>query len=575
MRFEILRDGADGGDHVVLGPDAEAEVVRALVDRGAQRVMGVATARHPEGAERLAALLGERFVGTFLTEVPQVPGAVADAAVAQAQGLDADWVLAHGGGTAVGVAKAVALVADVAVAAVPTTYSGSERTNIWGLTRDGVKTTGRNDRVRPRVVGYAPGLARGLPLALSLQSLLNALAHSIDALYDRSATAGARGAAEQSLSVIWKAVEALSADPTDLDARTLATRGAWRASEALNGAKMALHHNLAHVLGGSHGMPHAPTHAALLPHTLQFNGVAAPRVLALLIDAFGDDDPATALYDRMRAAGLPVSLRELELPLEALAAVGAQVLAKRFANPRVLTDEALRPFLVDLWQGRLPGVHSRRWLALDSGGAHGGQRSTELGPAVSDARKVVLAVHGRGANADRFAADLQRRMGPELAAGTSIVGLQADRCTWYPRGFRAPVGDNQPHLDHALAALDAAWSRLREYVDADDIVVVGFSQGACLVLTWLQVTDARPRHVVSCTGAHTPLPGAWAAVDGGWVHLGASAADPWVPRAAVEQTAAALRAAGATVDLCLVSGDHHAIHPPDDVALRCALEAPP
>ncbi|MGK0349060.1 MAG: hypothetical protein ACI855_005152, partial [Myxococcota bacterium] len=73
MRVEVLQDGADAGDHVVLGPDAEVAVVHALVARGAQRVLIVAMSRHPQGAERLAALLGERSAGTFLTEVPQVP----------------------------------------------------------------------------------------------------------------------------------------------------------------------------------------------------------------------------------------------------------------------------------------------------------------------------------------------------------------------------------------------------------------------------------------------------------------------------------------------------------------------
>jgi maleylacetate reductase len=556
-----------------MGPDAEAAVVQALVDRGAERVLLVATARHPEGAERLAALLGDRHAGTFRTEVPQVPGAVADAAVAKARDLDADWVLAHGGGTAVGVAKAVAIEVDVQVAAVPTTYAGSERTNIWGLTRDGVKTTGRLDRVRPRVVGYDPELTRGLPRTLSLQSLLNALAHSIDALYDADATATARASAEESLPVLWEALQALADDPQDLDARALATRGAFLASEALGGASMALHHKLAHVLGGSHGMPHAPTHAALLPHTLQFNLAASPDLPRLLSDAWGTDDPAAALYDRMRDASLAVSLRELELPLDALDDVREAVLAKRYANPRPISDEVLRPFLLDLWQGRRPSVHARRWPALGSGGPHGEQLPTELGPALSDARKVVLAVHGRGANADRFAADLQRRMGPELAATTTIVALQADQCTWYPRGFRAPLEDNQPPMDHALAALDAGWRALRGRFEPEDIVVVGFSQGACLLLTWLQVTDARPRRVLAFTGSHTPLPGDWSAAKGAHVHMGTAAEDPWIAAEVFDDAVAAVGKHAASVSVHRVPGTEHTIHPPDDAALRRALEA--
>jgi maleylacetate reductase len=573
MRVEVLQDGADAGDHVVLGPDAEVAVVHALVARGAQRVLIVAMSRHPQGAERLAALLGERSAGTFLTEVPQVPGEVADAAVAMARDLGVDWVIAHGGGTAIGVAKAVALVSDVQVAAVPTTYAGSERTDIWGLTRDGVKTTGRNARVRPRIVGYDPALTQKLPLKLSLQSLLNALAHSIDALFDADAAEAGHIAASASLSVLWRAIAALQQDPEDLDARSLATRGAWLASEALNGAKMALHHKLAHVLGGSHDMPHAPTHAALLPHTLQFNLSSAPEVHRQLTNAFAAADPAAALYDRMRTAGLAVSLRELKLPLDALGDVREQVLAKRYANPRPISDQVLHLFLLDLWQGRRPSVHARRWQALSSGGAHGEQRPAVLGPAVGDARKVVLAVHGRGANADRFAADLQRRMGTELAATTTIVALQADQCTWYPHGFRTPVQDNQPQMDHALAAIDAAWQAVRLYAEASDIVVVGFSQGACLLLTWLQRTAARPRYVLAFSGAHTPLPGNWAAARGAHVHLGTAVEDPWIPPESFDESVAAVGEHAASVAVHRVPGAQHTIHPHDDAALRCALEA--
>jgi len=575
MSVEILAQDADGPT-VLLGRGAERAVADAVVARGARRVMLVASSRRPEGAQRLAEALGARHAAIFHTEVPQVPGSVADAAVAQARRVDADWLIAHGGGTPVGVAKAVALATDVRLAAVPTTYAGSERTNIWGVTRDGVKTTGRDDRVRPVVVGYDPQLTLGLPRELSVASLLNAMAHSVDALCDADATPAAHQAARDSLPRLWAAIGGLAADPTDVGARADAARGAWLASEALNGARMALHHKLAHVLGGSHGLPHARTHAALLPHTMQFNLPAAEAVAAQLSDAVGDDDPAAAVYDQLRAVGLPVSLRELDLPLDVLESVIDEVLAKQYANPRPVTAAGLRPFLLDLWQGRRPSRHARRQSALRSGGGHGEQLPAEVGPGLSHSERVVLAVHGRGANADRFAADLQRRMGEGLARSTTIVAVQAHRCTWYPRGFRAPLEGNQPHLDQALAALDAAWARLRAERPAADIVVVGFSQGACLVLTWLQTTDARPERILAFTGAHTPLPaspGDWAAAQGARVHVGSAAADPWVGREQVEETVQLLRTHGATVELHLVETDEHTIHPPDEAALRRALES--
>lgn len=563
MNVEVLNEGPD---RVVLGPDAEAAVVQELLDRGAERVMLVCSQGHPEGAARLAGLLGDRWVGTFETTRPQVPGDVADAATEQAERAGADWVLAHGGGTPIGVAKAVALARDIRVAAVPTTFAGSERTDIWGLTRDGEKTTGRDARVRPRVVGYDPSLLTSLPAKSKLQSLLNALAHAVDALYDDEATS--HEAARAAVSTIWQAIGALASD--DPEALTLATRGAWHAAEALNGAAMALHHKLAHVLGGSHDLPHAPTHAALLPHTLQFNLAAADEVRQTIAGAWGTDDPAAALYDRMRDAGIPVSLRELELPLEALDAVAEGVLQRRYTNPRSYDRATLDAFLLDLWQGRRPSFLARRGDALGSGGAHGAQLPSHYGPEPAEAECVLVAVHGRGANADRFAADLRARMGPELAGSTHVLALQADRCTWYPRGYLAPVDQNRPQIDHALAALDAAFAKAA--ASGRRVVVAGFSQGACLVLTWLQSTSHRPTDVLAFTGAHTPLEGDWAAAAGAVVHLCRSERDPWIERAPFDATCEALATHGATVERHQVPGDAHTLHEPDVQALRRALE---
>ena len=143
-------------DTVLFGTGAEGQVAEALVALGAERVLLVAMDRHPEGAHRIATALGDRSVGVFLTDRPQVPGDVADAAVARARETNADWVLAHGGGTAVGIAKAIALEVDVQIGAVPTTYAGSERTNIWGITRDGIKTTGRDVIIRYTQVPPVP-----------------------------------------------------------------------------------------------------------------------------------------------------------------------------------------------------------------------------------------------------------------------------------------------------------------------------------------------------------------------------------------------------------------------------------
>src|SRR5205814_3801913 len=163
----------------------------------------------------------------------------------------------------IGIAKAVALALPVQVAAIPTTYAGSERTDAWGVVRDGRKTTGRDDRVRPRLVVYDPELTLALDRALSLDSLFNALAHSVEALYAAEASDEALRAARDSLVPLLDGLRAVAAKPDDLAGRERALRGSALASLALGGAGMGLHHKLAHVLGGSYDTPHARTHATI------------------------------------------------------------------------------------------------------------------------------------------------------------------------------------------------------------------------------------------------------------------------------------------------------------------------
>lgn len=348
----IGRQGHDTPS-VTFGPGAVDRWVDRLGEAGANRILLVARERYTHGIDALERRLGQAVAGRFVTPVSQVPGHVVDAAVQTANTLGVDWVVAHGGGSPIGVAKAIALECDVRIAAVPTTYAGSERTSIWGITRDGVKTTGRDPRVRPALVAYEPGLVT-LDAVRSAQSLFNALAHSIEALYAVEATPHSVEAARASLGPIVDAIRLLSEDPAASEGRTLASYGAWKASEALDGASMALHHKLAHVLGGRLGMPHGPTHAALLPHTFGFNSSHAPAATAAARDTWGTLEPPQFLYDLQRRIGLPVALGDLGLDFASLGRAADGVLAKQYENPRTYDRDDLLALLESAWRGERP-----------------------------------------------------------------------------------------------------------------------------------------------------------------------------------------------------------------------------
>lgn len=352
----MIRELSRTPDRVIFGEGAEAQTADLLVELGAQRVLLIAQDRYAEGAGRVASALGQRAVGLFTTDRPQVPGEVADAAVASAREVEADWVLAHGGGTPIGVAKAVALELPVAVGAVPTTYAGSERTNIWGVTRDGDKRTGRDERVRPKLVVYDPLLTADLPRKMSLQSLFNALAHSLEALYDPRASADATRAAADSLAPLIAGVRAIAESARDRRGRAEALYGAYLAATSLDGAQMALHHKLAHVLGGSFGTPHAPTHCVLLPYTYGFNAPAAGPSLQTVKAAWGTDDPPAFLYDLQREVGLETSLASVGVTHDDVDRIVELVLARRYANPRPYDAADLRALLTDMLDDRRPSL---------------------------------------------------------------------------------------------------------------------------------------------------------------------------------------------------------------------------
>lgn len=558
----------DRPERIIFGAGAASAMAPALVEAGAERVLLIAQARHREGPDRIAEMLGDRCVGIFTDIAPQVPIEVAVAARDEARRKGADWVLAHGGGTAIGVAKAVALTEDVKVAAVPTTYAGSERTNIYGLTEDGIKTTGREARVKPRLVVYDPELTRGLPLRLSQESLLNAMAHSVEALYDPDAPDDIKQAAEDSLAPLFEALRALARDPCDLSARSDATYGAYLAGTALHGAQMALHHKLCHTLGGSFGTPHAATHAAVLPYALHFNAPAAHGAIRRIAHALGVSDPPAALWDVAKDLGLRVSLRELGLAVEDVPKAAQLAAQKRYANPRSFDEPQLETLLMSAYLGRRPSLEVRH-LPLEVDGVHA-LPYAHRGVPLERAETVVIAVHGRGSSADAF---LQRlASSPRNGAGLAWVAPQAHDNSWYPKGFREPIEDNQPHYDHAVAALDALYAEVTEHVPPTRVVLTGFSQGACLLASWLRQSEHEAGAVVIMSGASGPVEGSYAQLAGIPVSLLGNVEDAWIPSEARRETIALLREAGVDLDVTLRPGGAHAIQPDDLMALSRAVE---
>jgi maleylacetate reductase len=342
---------------VVFGVGALDQVADEARRLGGRALL-VAGAHEDEAAERVGAGLGAGALAGRLRDVAQhVPVELAAAAVDRTREVGADVLVAIGGGSATGLAKAIALKTGLPVLAVPTTYAGSEMTPIWGLSDADGKRTGRDPAVLPRTVVYDPALTVSLPSEVTAASGMNAIAHIVESLYAPDATPEHATRAEDGLRALATGLPVAVRRPGDLEARTQALYGAHLAGWALGATTMGLHHKLAHVLGGAYRLPHAATHSALLPQVAAFNAAAAQAQLRGAASAVGSSTTSgvgAALFDLARSLGAPTSLAELGLPLEALDAVVATVLAARVPNPRPIDATGLRDLLLKAHTGTRP-----------------------------------------------------------------------------------------------------------------------------------------------------------------------------------------------------------------------------
>lgn len=339
---------------VVFGAGSIAHLADEAARLGLRRALAISTPRKIFLAERVVEMLGERAAGVYAHAAMHVPLAAAEAARAEAARLGCDGYVAIGGGSTIGLAKAIALESGLPIIAIPTTYSGSEMTAIWGVTAEGEKRTGRNERVRPRVVIYDPELTLSLPTAIAAPSGMNALAHCVEALYAVDASPIVQLMAEEGIRALSRSLPIVVREPENLEGRSLALYGAWLAGAALGAATPGLHHKLCHLLGGSFNLPHAEVHTIILPHAAAYNAPAAPDALARVARAMGAADAPGALFDLAASLGAPTALRDIGMRFEDLDRAADLALRSPYPNPAPLTRDGIRQLLDDAYYGRRP-----------------------------------------------------------------------------------------------------------------------------------------------------------------------------------------------------------------------------
>lgn len=340
------------GQRVLFGSGRGAGHLGAEIARlGSDMPLVIAGTRH----QKLITEAGLAGATRYSRTVEHVPIGVADDARSVANSSGNDLLIAVGGGSATGLAKAVALTSGLPIVAVPTTFAGSEATDTWGLTEHGRKRTGTDATVLPVTVIYDAELLAGLPVGLAAASGLNAVAHCVDSMWGPRTDPINAALAMEGLRALRSGLPGVLSGESD--ATELALSGCYLAAVAFTSAGSGLHHKICHVLGGAFGLPHAATHAIVLPHVLAFNAPYAATAVARIATALGDVDASDGL-DRLRTSlHAPRALREVGLQHDDIPAAAMLILGEvPRTNPRPVDRAVLTDLLYAAWSGRDPRV---------------------------------------------------------------------------------------------------------------------------------------------------------------------------------------------------------------------------
>ncbi|MBB6319010.1 MAG: maleylacetate reductase [Paraburkholderia tropica] len=338
---------------ILFGPGTLDAVADEIARLGAKRALILSTPSQRADAQKLAAQIGPLAAGVFSEAAMHTPVAVTRDALAAFDAARADCLVSLGGGSTIGLGKAIAWRNDAPQIVVATTYAGSEVTPILGQTEDGIKTTVRDPKILPEVVIYDPALTLGLPVAMSVTSGLNAIAHAVEGVYARDRNPVTSLMAVEGVRALRDALPAIVSRPDDLAARSRALYGSWLCGSVLGAVGMSLHHKLCHTLGGSFDLPHAETHAIVLPHSAAYNANAAAQELQPLAQLFGGSIGG-GLYDFARSLGAPLALRDLGLTSAQLDAAADLAVRNPYWNPRPVERDAVRALLQRAWEGTRP-----------------------------------------------------------------------------------------------------------------------------------------------------------------------------------------------------------------------------
>ena len=321
---------------------------------GVRRAVVLSTPGQRNNADEAARRLGNLAVAVYAEAAMDVPIETVRAARSVSKRRDADCYVAIGGGSTIGLAKAMALEYGLPIVAIPTTYAGSEMTAIYGITEDGLKRTGRDIQALPKTVVYDPSLTLTLPPEVSGPSGMNALAHCMEGLYTEHINPIITLLAAEGIRALTRALPIVVREPSNLEGRSDALYGAWLGGCVLGAVGMCIHHKLCHILSGTFNLPHADAHAVILPHAVAYNREAAPQAMRIAAEALGVVDAAQGIYDLAWQLRAPIALKDINMPFDGLDRVAKLVIENPYYNPRPVDYAGVRQLLEHAYHGERP-----------------------------------------------------------------------------------------------------------------------------------------------------------------------------------------------------------------------------
>lgn len=204
---------------------------------------------------------------------------------------------------------------------------------------------------------------------------------------------------------------------------------------------------------------------------------------------------------------------------------------------------------------------------------HKGMAVVQAGDSLGKARAAMILLHGRGASAE----DIMTVAAELTQPGFAYLAPQAAGNEWFPNPFTAPLESNEPYLSSALETVETLLARVEETIPAQRVVLLGFSQGACLTLEFAARHARRYGGVVGLSGGLIGPAGASREYPGDFegtpAFLGCSDVDPYIRAERVLEAGEVYKRMGARVTVRLYPGMGHTVNQDEIDAVREIVEA--